>query len=129
MNNIDILEKELKELCKSGKRIKIEDMKRIFVACDLIETLIAENKELKDSNVELATTIDCLQTDLKEINEEYNAEQKHEMENTIPKSKVEEEIDGKFKEAKGLYERGVQPQAQHTMKLLRDLEQSLLGKE
>ena len=47
----------------------------------------------------------------------------------ISKSKVKEEIDGKFKEAKGLYERGVQPQAQYTMKLLRDLEQSLLGKE
>ena len=95
----------------------------------LISTLIAENKELKDSNVELATTIDCLQTDLKEIKEEYSAEQKYEMENTIPKSKAKEEIDGKFKEAKGLYERGVQPQAQYTMKLLRDLEQSLLGKE
>ena len=81
----------------------------------LISTLIAENKELKEK--------------IKEINEEYNAEQKHEMENTIPKSKVKEEIDGKFKEAKGLYERGVQPQAQYTMKLLRDLEQSLLGKE
>lgn len=113
--DIDILEKELKELCKSGKRIKIEDMKRIFVACDLIETLIAENKELKEK--------------IKEINEEYSAEQKYEMKNTIPKSKAKEKIDGKFKEAKELYERGVQPQAQYTMKLLRDLEQSLLGKE
>lgn len=58
MNNIDILEKELKELCKSGKRIKIEDMKRIFVACDLIETLIAENKELKERNKELEKKLD-----------------------------------------------------------------------
>lgn len=55
-----------------------------------VRTLIAENKELKESNVELATTIDCLQTDLKEIKEEYSAEQKYEMKNTIPKSKVEE---------------------------------------
>ena len=89
--------------------------KHIETLLNLVSTLIAENKELKEK--------------IKEINEEYNAEQKHEMENTIPKSKVEEEIDGKFKEAKGLYERGVQPQAQYTMKLLRDLEQSLLGKE
>ena len=43
-----------------------------------ISNLIAENKELKE--------------EIKEINEEYNAEQKHEMENTIPKSKVEEII-------------------------------------
>lgn len=46
--------------------------------------------------------------------------------NSIPKSKVQEKIDSKFKEAKGLYERGVQPQAQFTMKLLRDLEKELL---
>lgn len=48
------------------------------------------------------------------------------IEGFIPKSKVKEKIDSKFKEAKGLYERGVQPQAQFTMKLLRDLEKELL---
>ena len=157
MNNIDILEEpkdilfeiDMKlydefndKFCEINENLgtvysykDLEDLKKAESDTErtllrkAISTLIAENKELKDSNVELATTIDCLQTDLKEIKEEYSAEQKHEMENTIPKSKVKEEIDGKFKEAKGLYERGVQPQAQYTMKLLRDLEQSLLGKE
>ena len=47
----------------------------------------------------------------------------------ISKDKIREKIDGKFREAKGLYERGVQPQAQYTMKLLRDLEEQLLNKE
>ena len=144
--DIDILEEKEKKAINNlnfivvtdiyGNEVSIDKTKiineyneSVGIVLNLVKTLIAENKELKDSNVELATTIDCLQTDLKEINEEYNAEQKHEMENTIPKSKAKEEINGKFKEAKGLYERGVQPQAQYTMKLLRDLEQSLLGKE
>lgn len=43
--------------------------------------------------------------------------------------KIKAKIEEKFLEAKGLYERGVQPQAQYTMKLLRDLEKSLLEKE
>lgn len=84
-----------------------------------ISTLIAENKELKEKNNELEV-INKIQ--------EYRISVIDERE-LISKSKVKEEIDGKFKEAKGLYERGVQPQAQYTMKLLRDLEQSLLGKE
>lgn len=113
MNNIDILEEKEKKAIEN--LIHHRDDWAVDIVLKLIKTFIAENKELKEK--------------IKEINEEYNAEQKHEMENTIPKSKVEEEIDGKFKEAKGLYERGVQPQAQYTMKLLRDLEQSLLGKE
>lgn len=45
------------------------------------------------------------------------------------KEKIKAKIEEKFLEAKGLYERGVQPQAQYTMKLLRDLEKSLLEKE
>ena len=118
--DIDILEEKEKKAIEYLKLVAKE--RTLIPLCDdikillnLVETLIAENKELKEK--------------IKEINEEYNAEQKHEMENTIPKSKAKEEINGKFKEAKGLYERGVQPQAQYTMKLLRDLEQSLLGKE
>ena len=85
MNNIDILEDTIEFLKENGD----ENFEKY---CKAIETLIAENKELKDSNVELATTIDCLQTDLKEIKEEYSAEQKYEMKNTIPKSKVKENL-------------------------------------
>ena len=44
----------------------------------------------------------------------------------ISKDKITEKIDIKFREAEGLYERGVQPQAQYTMKLLRDLEKDIL---
>lgn len=89
MNNIDILE-ELKEWFNNFDLDSIKHKPEEYIQA--ISNLIAENKELKDSNVELATTIDCLQTDLKEIKEEYSAEQKYEMENTIPKSKVEEII-------------------------------------
>ena len=72
MNNIDILEEYLD---KQDRKYVSEYRLMILNA---IETLISENKELKEK--------------IKEINEEYNAEQKHEMENTIPKSKVEEII-------------------------------------
>ena len=95
--DIDILEEKEKKAYDNLIMLKYftmekEDKESIDIILKLVEALIAENKALKDSNVELATTIDCLQTDLKEIKEEYSAEQKHEMENTIPKSKVEEII-------------------------------------
>ena len=86
---------------------------------DLIGKLIANYNKEKEKNKELEV-INKIQ--------EYRISVIDERE-LIPKSKAKEEINGKFKEAKGLYERGVQPQAQYTMKLLRDLEQSLLGKE
>ena len=47
----------------------------------------------------------------------------------ISKDTIKAKIEEKFLEAKGLYERGVQLQAQYTMKILRDLEKSLLQKE
>lgn len=76
-----------------------------------IENLIARYKETKQ--------------ELESVKEIYYTQKEIET-NYIPKSKVKEKIDSKFKEAKGLYERGVQPQAQFTMKLLRDLEKELL---
>ena len=144
MNNTDILEEDVKNilnccidietLISLDERAK-EDLKnnthniqqqevltiiREFIRCkNDCSNLIAENKELKEENNELEV-INKIQ--------EYRISVIDERE-LISKSKVKEEIDGKFKEAKGLYERGVQPQAQYTMKLLRDLEQSLLGKE
>ena len=63
--------------------------------------------------------------ELESVKEIYYTQKEIET-NYIKKSKVKEKIDSKFKEAKGLYERGVQPQAQFTMKLLRDLEKELL---
>ena len=119
MDNIDILEEKIKiieSLCTDDCINKETVIKPFKYA---ISNLISENKELKEKNNELEV-INKIQ--------EYRISVIDERE-LISKSKVKEEIDGKFKEAKGLYERGVQPQAQYTMKLLRDLEQSLLGKE
>ena len=120
--DIDILE----ELVNAYKDCFVENYNEMIVDVGMrykdiqaISNLIAENKELKEENNELEV-INKIQ--------EYRISVIDERE-LISKSKVKEEIDGKFKEAKGLYERGVQPQAQYTMKLLRDLEQSLLGKE
>lgn len=56
---------------------------------------------------------------IKEINEEYNAEQKHEMENTIPKSKVEAKIEQLDYNDIGNFER----------RCKREVLQELLGKE
>ena len=147
--NIDILEEELRKdilyqidmqlydefndkFCEIEENLgtvysykDLEDLKKAesdterTLLREAVSTLIAENKELKEKNNELEV-INKIQ--------EYRISVIDERE-LISKSKVKEEIDGKFKEAKGLYERGVQPQAQYTMKLLRDLEQSLLGKE
>ena len=80
----------------------------------LLQTIVDENvrlEEIEDRKVQI------------EYNNVFNKGVKS-VENKI-KAKIEE----KFLEAKGLYERGVQPQAQYTMKLLRDLEKSLLEKE
>ena len=120
MNNIDILEKELKELCKSGKRIKIEDMKRIFVACDLIETLIAENKELKEEKEDLIKLAD----NKKWISPCYVAE------NYIQKSKVEEIIKKLDRDISNIwvstnYDESLVSEKQQQIDIL----QSLLGKE
>lgn len=49
MNDIEILENKLKQLCKSGKRIKIEDMKTIYAICETIQNLIQRNKDLEQN--------------------------------------------------------------------------------
>ena len=136
MNNIDILEekekkaiKDLKEISHycSLRAIDIDDkysdlwaryIVSIQIVKNLIETLISENKELKEK--------------IKEINEEYNAEQKHEMENTIPKSKVEEKIKELEKQIEEMPSE-INFSAFYRMKDLKNVEigvlQSLLGKE
>lgn len=93
--DIDILEEKEKKAINNlnfivvtdiyGNEVSIDKTKiineyneSVGIVLNLVKTLIAENKELKEK--------------IKEINEEYNAEQKYEMENTIPKSKVEEII-------------------------------------
>ena len=118
----DVLFISLDEIYKDGAQEYRMYYKTIK---NLIENLISENKELKERNKRQ-------QENLKITNKKIAAQRGQLMmlnKAYIPKSKAKEEINGKFKEAKGLYERGVQPQAQYTMKLLRDLEQSLLGKE
>ena len=115
MNNIDILEEKEKEAIKDLEEyLHWEELqgfsmlprdKHIETLLNLVSTLIAENKELKEK--------------IKEINEEYNAEQKHEMENTIPKSKVEAKIEQLDYNDIGNFER----------RCKREVLQELLGKE
>jgi len=92
-----------------------------------IENLIARYKELereKEKYKKLANENLRNEIIFREKEQPEDVYIKQEM--YIPKSKIQEKIDSKFKEAKGLYERGVQPQAQFTIKLLRDLEKELL---
>lgn len=70
------------ETCNHNSSDLIIELGDAKILSNLFKNFIAENKALKDSNVELATTIDCLQTDLKEIKE-----------NSIPKSKLKAKIE------------------------------------
>lgn len=118
MNNIDILEEFINDYKKVQEKYKDDEIQaEIERSCyfeevpyQAIETLIVENKELKEK--------------IKEINEEYNAEQKHEMENTISKSKVEELIDKKLGEISVQGE-----EAEYGACWLANHIKSLLGKE
>ena len=106
---------------------------------DLYNKEKEKNKELEDerkkypiamTDKQFKQTIDNAQKELKEeLHRQINTreiEEKFMEDNFIHKDKIREKIDTKFRNAKGLWERGVQPQAQYTMKLLRDLEQELL---
>lgn len=149
MNNIDILEEpkdilyqiDMKlydefndKFCEINENLgtvysykDLEDLKKAEsdterrLLKEAISTLIAENKELKDSNVELATIIDCLQTDLKEIKE-----------NSIPKSKLKAKIEEV--EQWGLYNMKIPKLSTLDERLgakigIKYVLQSLLGKE
>ena len=83
----------------------------IQIVLNLIEKQSKEIEELKEEQCCMTT---CLRKDKEKL---------------FLEDKIKAKIEEKFLEAKGLYERGVQPQAQYTMKLLRDLEKSLLEKE
>ena len=79
MNDIEILENKLKQLCKSGKRIKIEDMKTIYAICETIQNLIQRNKDLeqiekehKEENGRLREENKILRHGLKENTEEID---------------------------------------------------------
>lgn len=108
--DIKILEEHLEHYHNILNSLHVDKLESFEVE-QAIENLIARYKETKQ--------------ELESVKEIYYTQKEIET-NYIPKSKVKEKIDGKFKEAKGLYERGVQPQAQFTMKLLRDLEKELL---
>lgn len=78
MNDIEILENKLKQLCKSGKRIKIEDMKTIYAICETIQNLIQRNKDLeqiekehKEENGRLREENKQLYRQLQDIHENF----------------------------------------------------------
>lgn len=85
-------------------------------------------------NREIKIVLNLIEKQSKEIEELKRYEEgykllSYSLDNYTKNDKIKAKIERKFLEAKGLYERGVQPQAQYTMKLLRDLEESLLEKE
>lgn len=180
MNDIDILEEELRKdilyqidmqlydefndkFCEIEENLgtvysykDLEDLKKAesdterTLLREAVSTLIAENKELKDSGVELATTIDSLQTDLKELKEK-NKELEESLkfqkkltkiaqiitdeslkealeeieEEYIPKSKVEEVIE----EVKEDENPSISSFQEYAQEYAIDKLQSLLGKE
>jgi hypothetical protein len=48
--DIKILEEKIKNICKSGKRIKLEDIKNIYSLFELISHVLKRNKELEEEN-------------------------------------------------------------------------------
>lgn len=70
MNDIEILENKLKQLCKSGKRIKIEDMKTIYAICETIQNLIQRNKDLEQIEQEHKEENGRLREEIKELEKE-----------------------------------------------------------
>lgn len=133
---------ELKSLLYQGTISQYGKRKLI----DIIEKQSKEIEELKDDRKKYAEEYIHNNPWLyKQLNENYilrvESEQKErkawikgtndadELCNKKWEDKIKAKTEEKFLEAKGLYERGVQPQAQYTMKLLRDLEKSLLEKE
>lgn len=129
MNDIDILEdkEEIENFLKrlgyieegylTNGHMSVGNINDINKAIKLIETLISENKELKEK--------------VKEINEEYSAEQKYEMENTIPKSKIEKLIEKlkKEKESKRVLPFDIIDEQNKNINYKIEILQSLLGKE
>ena len=127
------------------KREEIKDVvvtrqKYITTILNLIEKQFKEIEELKEDNQRYKRIASQKLDDIEEFRKNEcehrcirNAEvlelKEYYQENYTPNDKIKAKIEEKFLEAKGLYERGVQPQAQYTMKLLRDLEKSLLEKE
>lgn len=116
------MEEDLERLEKTIKDYKehvefSEEIEEIDKNMKALENLIAGYKELERK---LTPTPDNA------VPLEYQTAMYVDKRGYVSKDKVKEKIDSKFKEAKGLYERGVQPQAQYTMKLLRDLEKKLI---
>lgn len=134
MNDVEIL-KKIKD--ETFSDIVDQDGNRIYTLPkeerQALENILKERQEDKERIKELEKEYERMKNVSKWLIERISAQiatpelfDKLVEENYIPKTKVREKIDNKFKEAKGLYKNGVQPQAQYTMKLLRDLEQELL---
>ena len=89
------MEKDI-EILEEILNRQIEDTEGTKIMKQAIENLINRVKELEEIEEEYRKENGKLREELKEINEEYGAEQKHEMQNTIPKSKIKakmEEVD------------------------------------
>lgn len=133
MNDIEILENKLKQLCKSGKRIKIEDMKTIYAICETIKNLIQRNKNLeqieqehkeengrlREENINLKEKIIRQQEQLNIANKKILA-QKGQLKvvnnSYIPKSEVKEKIEELNKEEKKSL-KGTKGQDRYSIKL------------
>ena len=117
-------DKEKKAIERAEFLIKIDtylEKEMLTNLLNLIEKQSKEIEELKDKNKKLKDKAKELIFEKQELTSALL--------DSTPNDKIKAKIEEKFLEAKGLYERGVQPQAQYTMKLLRDLEKSLLEKE
>jgi len=141
----ELIEKQSKEIEEYKKQLDLDNECEIALNNKVMD-LEKEIEELKEDRKSYAEEYIHNNPWLyKQLNENYilrvESEQKerkayikgtndaHELCNKKWKNKIKAKIEEKFLEAKGLHERGVQPQAQYTMKLLRDLEKSLLEKE
>lgn len=117
--DIKILEKLIKEFDEFEKRQHINIYMLTKREKQAIEHLIARNKELTDKGIELATNIDALETDLKELKEK-NKELESELycanniisdqidllRDSIPKSKVRDKIEEKIEYLKQIIDNG-----------------------
>ena len=90
---IENLINRVKELEENNKKLQEGYDKRVSEILKLEQRI----EELQEIEEEHRKENGKLREELKEIKEEYSAEQKHEMQNTIPKSKIKEVLEQRLK--------------------------------